>query len=102
MANANPDLTAVIPARSTPFCAPVRRIPMSSDPRPHAAPASRKGENSPRLRTIRSFGAGRSRVTRAQQRSYEKDFPRYSVAFTGKPIEADACFGRQAPLVLEI
>jgi len=60
------------------------------------------GTASARLRTIRSFGAGRGRVTRAQQRSYEKDFPRYSVAFTGKPIEAVACFGRRAPLVLEI
>ena len=86
---------------------------MSSDPHPLlraaryggralASAASGKGGDTPRLRIIRSFGAGRSRVTRAQQRSYEKDFPRCSVAFTGKPIEADACFGRQAPLVLEI
>jgi tRNA (guanine-N7-)-methyltransferase len=55
-----------------------------------------------RLRTVRSFGSGRSRVTRAQQRAYEHDFPRYAVAFDARPIESRACFGRDAPLVLEI
>ena len=56
----------------------------------------------PRLRTIRSFGSGRGRVTRAQQRAYEEDLPRYAVPFQGHPIEPAACFGRDAPLVLEI
>ena len=56
----------------------------------------------PRLRTVRSFGAGRGRVTRAQQRAYEDDFPRFAVPFHSQPIEAAACFGREAPLVLEI
>jgi len=55
-----------------------------------------------RLRTVRSFGSGRGRVTRAQQRAYQQDFPRYALAFRPKPIEPRACFGRDAPLVLEI
>ena len=56
----------------------------------------------PRLRTVRSFGAGRGRVTRAQQRAYQDDFPRYALPFAARPIEPSACFGREAPLVLEI
>jgi len=55
-----------------------------------------------RLRLVRSFGSGRGRVTRAQQRAYQEDFPRYAVPFRAQPIEARACFGRHAPLVLEI
>lgn len=55
-----------------------------------------------RLRTVRSFGSGRGRVTPAQQRSYQHDFPRYAVPFRAQPIDAGACFGRDAPLVLEI
>ncbi len=56
----------------------------------------------PRLRTVRSFGSGRGRVTRAQQRAYQHDFPRYALPFSARPIEPSACFGREAPLVLEI
>jgi tRNA (guanine-N7-)-methyltransferase len=59
-------------------------------------------ELTPRLRTVRSFGSGRGRVTRGQQRSYEQDFPRYAVPYSTRPIEPNACFGRDAPLVLEI
>lgn len=55
-----------------------------------------------RLRTVRSFGAGRGRVTRGQQRAYEDDFPRFAVPFRGQPIDPADCFGRDAPLVLEI
>jgi tRNA (guanine-N7-)-methyltransferase len=56
----------------------------------------------PRLRKVRSFGPGRGRVTRAQQRAYQEDFPRYALPFVPGPIEQAACFGREAPLVLEI
>jgi tRNA (guanine-N7-)-methyltransferase len=56
----------------------------------------------PRLRTIHSFGSGRGRVTRAQQRAYENDFPRYAAPYRAGPIEPAALFGRDAPLVLEI
>jgi tRNA (guanine-N7-)-methyltransferase len=65
-------------------------------------PAIHPERAQPRLRTIRSFGSGRGRVTRAQQRAYEEDFPRYAVPFRPEPIDAAACFGREAPLVLEI
>lgn len=55
-----------------------------------------------RLRRVTSFGSGRGRVTRAQQRAYQDDFPRYAVPFSAQPFEPHACFGRDAPLVLEI
>ncbi|HEX4583440.1 MAG TPA: tRNA (guanosine(46)-N7)-methyltransferase TrmB [Burkholderiaceae bacterium] len=55
-----------------------------------------------RLRTVRSFGPGRGRITRAQQRAYEVAFPRYQVPFRPDPIEPAAWFGRDAPTVLEI
>jgi tRNA (guanine-N7-)-methyltransferase len=64
------------------------------------------GGNAPaaprRLRTVRSFGSGRGRVTRAQQRAYQELFPHYAVPFQHRPLEPAACFGRDAPLVLEI
>jgi tRNA (guanine-N7-)-methyltransferase len=73
------------------------------NPHPRTPPASGAGESTtPKLRTVRSFGSGRSRITRAQQRAYEQDFPRYAVPFHARPIEASAFFGRDAPLVLEI
>ena len=56
----------------------------------------------PRLRSIRSFGPGRGRITRAQQRAYQHDFPRYAVPFVARPIDFSVCFARDAPLVLEI
>lgn len=56
----------------------------------------------PRLRTVRSFGSGRGRVTRAQQRAYQVDFPRYQVPFRTDRIDLVDCFGREAPTVLEI
>jgi tRNA (guanine-N7-)-methyltransferase len=63
---------------------------------------NREPVQSRRLRTVRSYGPGRGRVTRAQQRAYEIDFPRYQVPFHADPIEPAACFGRDAPMVLEI
>ena len=54
------------------------------------------------MRTVRSFGAGRGRVTRAQQRAYRDEFPRYALAYQARPIDPVACFGRRAPLILEI
>jgi tRNA (guanine-N7-)-methyltransferase len=55
-----------------------------------------------RLRTIRSFGSGRGRVTRAQERAYRESFPRYAVPFQRRALDPAHCFGRDAPLVLEI
>jgi tRNA (guanine-N7-)-methyltransferase len=66
-------------------------------PGPNPEPAEPLG-----LRMIRSFASGRARVTRAQQRAYQEDFPRYAVPFGNKPVQQNACFGREAPLVLEI
>jgi tRNA (guanine-N7-)-methyltransferase len=55
-----------------------------------------------RLRRIRSFGAARARMTRAQQRAYLQDFPRFAVPYRAQPFDAAASFGRAAPLILEI
>jgi len=55
-----------------------------------------------RLRTVRSFGSGRGRVTRAQERAYREDFPRYAVPYRARILDPGDCFGRDAPLVLEI
>jgi tRNA (guanine-N7-)-methyltransferase len=82
---------------------------------PHPRPLSRKrerggsdrpsdasGTGERRLRTVRSFGPGRARITRAQQRAYQEDFPRFALPYRDGPIAPRACFDREAPLVLEI
>ncbi len=69
-----------------------------SNPRPGVAPTV----DPCRLRAVRSFGSGRGRVTRAQQRAYAEDFPRYAVPFRNAPFEPAAHFGRPAPLIVEI
>jgi tRNA (guanine-N7-)-methyltransferase len=55
-----------------------------------------------RRRLVRSFGSGRGRITRAQERAYREVFPRYAVPYQAQAIDPEACFGRKAPLVLEI
>jgi len=54
------------------------------------------------LRTVRSFGTARGRVTAAQKRAYEQDFPGFRVPYQPRPIDAELVFGRQAPVILEI
>jgi len=67
------------------------------------APGPDPGPASPvRRRLVRSFGSGRGRITRAQERSYREDFPRYALPYQARVFDPAACFGRQAPLVLEI
>ena len=52
------------------------------------------------MRPIRSYVLRQSRTTSAQQRALKELFPKYSLPFTGEPLENP--FGRKAPLVLEI
>jgi tRNA (guanine-N7-)-methyltransferase len=54
------------------------------------------------LRAVRSFGTARGRVTAAQKRAYEEDFPGFRVPYQPVPIDTGVVFGRQAPVVLEI
>jgi tRNA (guanine-N7-)-methyltransferase len=55
-----------------------------------------------RRRMVRSFGPSRGRITRAQGRAYREDLPRYAVPYRAQAIDMAACFGRNAPRVLEI
>jgi len=53
-------------------------------------------------RTIRSYVRRAGRTTSGQARALETLSPRFVVPYTPAPLEADAVFGRTAPLVLEI
>lgn len=70
---------------------------MSAGPERPPAPAS-----TPPLRRIRSFVRRFGRITPAQQRVLETDWPRYGLDFTAAPVDLDRVFGRRAPRALEI
>ncbi len=53
-------------------------------------------------RHIRSFTLRRGHISQAQKRSLEEIVPRYALQYEEKRIDAEAIFGRKAPLVLEI
>jgi len=53
-------------------------------------------------RSIRSFVIRAGRITEAQQRALEEQWPKYGVEFEPQPLDLDALFGRQAPRVVEI
>ncbi len=42
------------------------------------------------------------RITPAQQRACDELYPRYGIPYSAAPVDAQALFGRSAPLVLEI
>jgi tRNA (guanine-N7-)-methyltransferase len=54
------------------------------------------------VRPIRSFVLRQGRTTQAQQRALDELVPRYGLAFSPEPIDAERIFNRKAPLVLEI
>jgi len=56
----------------------------------------------PPQRHIRSFAMRRGHVTQSQQRAYEDLLPAYALPYAARLIDAQAVFGRAAPLVLEI
>lgn len=53
------------------------------------------------LRRIRSFVRREGRLTRGQQRALEELWPRFGLG-TDQPIDFTRCFGRAAPVTLEI
>ena len=53
-------------------------------------------------RAIRSFVLRNGRVTEAQQRALETQWPRYGVEFSPQALDLDALFLRRAPRVAEI
>lgn len=53
-------------------------------------------------RHIRSFVMRRGHISAAQQRAFEEVFPKYELKYEAAPLNAEALFGRKAPLVLEI
>ncbi len=54
------------------------------------------------LRPIRSFVRRESRMTASQERALKQLWPRYGVGIEARPLDCDAVFGRQAPVILEI
>ena len=53
-------------------------------------------------RPIRSFVLRQGRFSPAQRLAYDKLLPRFGVAFSPKPVDLDAIFGRANPKVLEV
>jgi tRNA (guanine-N7-)-methyltransferase len=53
-------------------------------------------------RSIRSFVTRAGRITAAQQRALEQLWPKFGVAFSERPLDACALFGRDAPRTVEI
>ena len=56
----------------------------------------------PSKRPIRSFVLRQGRITAAQTRAIEALYPKYGVEFADAPFDANAVFGRSAPLIVEI
>ncbi len=54
------------------------------------------------LRTVKSFVVRTGRMTEAQKAAMAAQWPRYGLEVAGGMIDAQAIFGRQAPLVFEI
>ncbi|MDA8108380.1 MAG: tRNA (guanosine(46)-N7)-methyltransferase TrmB [Betaproteobacteria bacterium] len=53
-------------------------------------------------RHVRSYVLRQGRITPAQQRACDELYPRYGIPYSAAPVDAQALFGRSAPLVLEI
>ena len=78
--------------------------PAPAQPETAAAPAS---EGAPPAgvaypKTIKSFVRRAGRTTTGQAKAFEDLGPRFVLPYTPIPIDANAVFGRNAPLVLEI
>jgi len=53
-------------------------------------------------RSIRSYVLRQGRTTAAQARALRELLPRYGIAYSPRPLDLDAAFGRTAPKFLEI
>ena len=67
-----------------------------------ALPTSPDDADSPTPHRIRSFAMRRGRATAAQRHAYEQLRPALALAFSPRPVDLPAIFGRRAPVVLEI
>src|SRR5690554_4204841 len=69
-----------------------------------ASPSSAAPETEPRLsrRSIRSFVLRQGRMSAAQHRYLNEMMPRIGVPYAEAPLAIEACFGRRAPLVVEV
>lgn len=61
-----------------------------------------KPDNNPFHREIRSFVVRGGRLTPSQQKAMDELWPRYGLRMEDGPLNQQAVFGREAPLVLEI
>jgi len=71
-------------------------------PAPSAADDEMSSSSVAHPRTIRSYVIRGGRLTTSQQNALEKFWPLYGIKDVAAPFDAQAHFGRQAPLVLEI
>lgn len=53
-------------------------------------------------RTVKSFVLRQGRMSHAQQRALDELFPQHGIPFAAAPLDFAKCFGRVAPVVLEI
>ncbi|HVF64010.1 MAG TPA: tRNA (guanosine(46)-N7)-methyltransferase TrmB [Casimicrobiaceae bacterium] len=66
------------------------------------APVTPASSRPPRMRPIRSFVLRQGRMSPAQQRALDALWPRFGIAFNDRVLDYERCFGRVAPVVLEI
>ena len=76
---------------------PLSAAPTAAPRAPGEAPA---GVTHPK--TIKSFVRRAGRTTTGQAKAFEDLGPRFVLPYTAAPLDANAAFGRSAPLVLEI
>ena len=79
------------PAAATAATAAAARAPDGTPPAGVAYP-----------KTIKSFVRRAGRTTTGQAKAFEDLGPRFVLPYSAAPLDADAAFGRSAPLVLEI
>ena len=53
-------------------------------------------------RAIRSFVKRQGRMTTGQRRALDEHWAEYGIDYAAQPLDLDAVFGRDAPVVLEI
>ena len=59
-------------------------------------------EDAPQHREIKSFVMRAGRMTQGQQRGLDEGWPKFGLALEQGPLDAQALFGRSAPVTLEI
>ncbi len=62
----------------------------------------RPANDAPTAQRIRSFVRRQGRLTRGQERALSEHWSDYGLAYTGTPLDLAHCYGRSAPVTLEI